>query len=914
MSATQVTGSPNITVFDSKFLADLCVGKFFIDVTPSVFINAVNPLGVKIQIKDPYGVIIRPYGPSYDITQPFTSVFEYTVPKRANVYIYGTYSIECEITDANGTKYKCTNSVKLCEFPDNVAAGMNCMSLNADCNAGRLSIVAYDPPPYNGVAVQSKTNSITVKYPTGTLAPYTTGEVNFDVKLYPGVYIVTGNICATYNFGGNSYVKYPFTIYAEKNVRCAIDLSCLWPKYELLLKDVTSGGCDVEKSSRILLEVDILLRGYELGIAAGEDPTFYIERIEELLGCSCRCLCADGTAIINNAPTTSYTIEGCGVIEQVVGLTKKYVINNYGYSLGVSGGGNVLTKGNINTNDCEKELPLILSLPNLYIDIKNRTVGDESFWAALVKQYLVAAGLDTLCLGISTQQFAAMTLKDYIQALQNKACQGGGCSGAVSGVTATKIGANVILNFTATNSSTVKVFVDGVFISEVLAASGSATLVGYADGVSHSYVIYPVCTNGSFGTVATGNFQQTACAIIAPPLLSSTNAANVTCPFSLTSLVVSTPPGISVEWHSLNNTLANSLVPNPVSVLGGTYFAFAKDASGCYSPSIAVLVTCDTGSGTVTAPQNIQVTAQVGSKLVSFHSAAYPPPANSYTLKRRLKSDPDVSGSYTTLGSTGSGITFNSGTGKWELADLSAVDNTLYVYRAISNGGSNPQTDYDYANIICPTVTSTPTDTTIPYSFTNSGGQIDKYVVELYDASGVTLVSSQTKLPAFATPITGTFTGLTAGVSYKLRLVTFIGTYSKICGLNTFTTVASDPATAVLSFTSYNQGVFTFALSAAIPSTNVVISAASANGYADAVCGGASTDTDQIAIGATLVILAGSTVGTYSSPTPMLSSIPTYKRVNSIDVNGVTKINGQTITIGGTTVTVSISTACYNNG
>jgi len=60
---------------------------------------------------------------------------------------------------------------------------------------------------------------------------------------------------------------------------------------------------------------------------------------------------------------------------------------------------------------------------------------------------------------------------------------------------------------------------------------------------------------------------------------------------------------------------------------------------------------------------------------VKFQSAAYPPPANSYTVYRRLATDPDVGGSYTTIGTP----VWNATLSRWVIADVTAVDATVAV-------------------------------------------------------------------------------------------------------------------------------------------------------------------------------------------------------------------------------------------
>jgi hypothetical protein len=123
----------------------------------------------------------------------------------------------------------------------------------------------------------------------------------------------------------------------------------------------------------------------------------------------------------------------------------------------------------------------------------------------------------------------------------------------------------------------------------------------------------------------------------------------------------------------------------------------------------------------------------------------------------------------------------------------------------------------------------------------------------------------------------------------------------------TTTTANIDPPDSLLSFTTYNHGNFTFSLSDVINSTNVVITSADVEG---SIIPGCATVDQSDSLGSTLTILAGTSNATVAGSTPLNCSIGTFKRINSIVVNGLTKTNGSTLTIGGTIVTVSISTSC----
>jgi hypothetical protein len=121
--------------------------------------------------------------------------------------------------------------------------------------------------------------------------------------------------------------------------------------------------------------------------------------------------------------------------------------------------------------------------------------------------------------------------------------------------------------------------------------------------------------------------------------------------------------------------------------------------------------------------------------------------------------------------------------------------------------------------------------------------------------------------------------------------------------------VLTDPATANLTFTGYAAGDFTFTLSSRIYSTSITITDAGVSGFPNTTCTLPINENDSLS--ATTLIPQGNINVIVSGATPMTSNSQRYKRVNSMIVNGVTRTNGQTITVGETVVTIVIdSTTC----
>lgn len=146
------------------------------------------------------------------------------------------------------------------------------------------------------------------------------------------------------------------------------------------------------------------------------------------------------------------------------------------------------------------------------------------------------------------------------------------------------------------------------------------------------------------------------------------------------------------------------------------------------------------------------------------------------------------------LASSGTWTTHSNVAGNVNTATINGLqDNLIYDFRVITNcaGGSpSPSLSTQQIKIICPTVSTTPSNTSVSYSFSELGGSVTGYTVKLFDSSGVTELSSQT--PTGTTTRTGTFTGLTASTAYKIRVIITAGSFTKSdCAMVSVTTTAN---------------------------------------------------------------------------------------------------------------------------
>lgn len=824
---TTTNGSLNIAILDSKVLSDLCAGVFYIDISPSVWIGngKANVLGASVKVTNPYGVIIKNYSTSgFDIYPPLmANVVPVSIPTQANNYQYGNYEVTVQLTDANGTIYTVIKTVSIC--PPNplnktVKYGTLSATLDGNCVKGKVAVQADTPPTYKGQISDSQVNAFTLEYPTSSgIAKLTTSVGSFDAILFEGVYKFLGTICAHYSFGDNIFANVNYKVKREKNIRCLLDKSCVAVRLAELQNQIDSDCTYAEKiqTQAIVIDALLLITVIDGLTNDGQDASDFIAKLEGILGCVCTCNCADGTPIINSNPTGNFSIQGCNVVPTVVGLTTVYTIENYVYTVVVADNGGAITITAPTLNNCTQTQTITFNIATVYSQIKNQVVNSTEFnyWASIINSALL--GLDGTCLGLTTIQLNALTFKQKVQAIINSLCLGGSCNAQITLGAVSNTANNVTVTWNnVSNVYEVSAYLDGVLSGTVLYPTGSYTFVGAANNNAHSWQLVAKCSNGSVGNSLNGTFTYYGCPVIAPPVSSATSVSSATCPYNLSLLLNVLPAGITAEWHNLNNTFATSLVANPTAVADGIYFAYAKDSNGCYSVPIQVIIVCAT-STVCSSPQNLLVESISGGFRLRFQGAAYPPPSNSYTVKRRITSDPDVSGSYTAIGTP----TWDATSSRWQILDATAANNVSYTYRAISNCTSTaPYIDYIFSNISCPVVTLTPAQTSMGYSFTGVGGSIDKYEVRIYENDGITLVHINTHVPAFASPITGTFIYLTNGTTYKVKVRVFIGTYYVDCAFQASTTITTTNYTLSASYNkSIDSVTGTGVPSPAVPST-----------------------------------------------------------------------------------------------
>lgn len=903
-----INTSQNVSILDSRIIADLCGGFIYADLTPTVYIadGIDNVLGAFVQIKNPLGVIVKPYADSYELT-PATSggmlqAVSFPVPTQAGGYQLGAYQVDVKLVDADLKEYVVSKTVQVCAPDTNYPTrkyGLVSARFKGVCSSGRMFVIVDSVPVYNGKISESQENDFTLEYPTGSnLDNLSTENTNFSVTLFEGIYKMYGEICASYNFGDNVYVKNKYKLKVEKNQKCIIDFCCVYSQLASLQKK-RNEDCTMEEkeqTANTIIEALFLIRTAELAANCGEDPSETITELEGLLGCKCTCNCNEGVPIYNNEPSTDFVIEGCNVSFQVSGNTKTYTIDNYDYVVTTDETTGIISVSDPVLENCTKTFTVSFNLSRLYQSIKdivNADANEWDFWAFIVNNTLDT--IDPTCIGLTNTQWRVLTLKERIQAIINAFCSGAAlCKAKITAAKAYQSGNYIVFEWNETGNSSVDLYFDGTLVANVLAGVGTYSMPfnPHAD-VPHTFLVMPKCSNGTQGQPSGGSVDSFARVFVAPPEVYSPYLVGAV-PYDLTTNVLPLPFGISAEWHTQNNTLASTLVHNPTGALGGVYFVFAKDSNGVYSDSVQVQLVA-TASGSCSAPQNLTIVPVYGGTMIQFQSAAYPPPLNSYTVKRRFTSDPDVDGSYTTIGTP----VWNASASRWVITDNTVASNRSYIYRVVSNcGGTNPYIDREYANILCPVVTLSSLATRVGYSLPEIGGDVDKVEVTIYSDNGYTPVHTDTHNAPMSNPITGNFFYLDPNKTYYVGVKAYIGTYSKSCPLTAIKTLSDEVTLTV----DYIAGNWILALSDVI-AQDVILKTAVATGSNDNCVTPGEVDT----LAQDVLIPAGETYAEVTTGGLTYLS-EKYSIANSVNIDGYGTLNdGDTFTSDDITVTLKIN-------
>ncbi len=366
--ATIITGSPNITSLDSKLVADLVTGFFYISTDPSVFLpggtgTSGGVQGANVKITNPLGVVIKQYSTSgFDINPPMTSRVSFAIPKTAGKYSYGSYVIDVQLTDDDGTQYTVSKTINICPpDPNNKNKNEGCLNVDirGNCKDGKVVFLLNEPPNYKGTMYTSQDIDMDLQYPTSSGLPNRVdiAYASFSVILYEGQYIITGTTAVWYEYGDNIFYNIPYKINCNKIIKCIVDMCCVQQKWDELSARLDSDCTEDEKSTTmsIIVESQFYVTAAQGAANCGADPSTWVDKLEKLLGCICTCNCNEGTPIIDNTPAKDFLITGCNVNKETVGLTDNYTINVYDYELVNDDTTGVISVGAIVQDGCTKK-------------------------------------------------------------------------------------------------------------------------------------------------------------------------------------------------------------------------------------------------------------------------------------------------------------------------------------------------------------------------------------------------------------------------------------------------------------------------------------------------------------------------------------------------------------------------------
>lgn len=138
------------------------------------------------------------------------------------------------------------------------------------------------------------------------------------------------------------------------------------------------------------------------------------------------------------------------------------------------------------------------------------------------------------------------------------------------------------------------------------------------------------------------------------------------------------------------------------------------------------------------------------------------------------------------------GVPYDLSSSGLDLNTNLTIQMTPCFYDAATETTCQYQISYVVASSVpCPVLLATPGETTINYNATITSATTASYTVELYTASPLALINTNTQILTGPTALTGTFTGLTASTTYKLRIVINTAQGTNECAFVVTSTTAS---------------------------------------------------------------------------------------------------------------------------
>lgn len=279
------------------------------------------------------------------------------------------------------------------------------------------------------------------------------------------------------------------------------------------------------------------------------------------------------------------------------------------------------------------------------------------------------------------------------------------------------------------------------------------------------------------------------------------NSQPITCPFILLNNPSINGSAVTATWVSSGSTynvyIDGILQPNmPTSSL--TYTA-SNLANG--SHTVEVIANCTSG-----APQrdsqtfSINTTCPVPNALtVAINGGAA---ALAWSLATSSNNqNQTVQYKLNTVSNWTTATSVPPTTTNYSISGLNS--NVIYNFQIINNcslGGPSAGTPINAIQFTCPVVSLTSTNSMIGFSFPNLGGDIDTYLVTLFDSTGINILQTKNVAAPFSNTVSDSFSGLSANTSYQVGITVKAGAYSKVCPSQTMTTTAIPACPSVANF------------------------------------------------------------------------------------------------------------------
>lgn len=421
-------GSANIVQFGFQAKFDLLQKVIVLDISGQTIFQTggqANVPGVCFNITGPGGLVLA----SVDFTAPPivpANNLSYNVPLPGVYGMFGFYTIQAQIKDADGKIYSTSIIAKEITQPDgyNNGAVAGKISIDADCNAPQLFISEETIFAYQGLTPTGIVKSGLLSYPRGTLADLAFTATPFSIvgagKVYTGRYTLSNTTQATFDLGDGIIVSIPYIVNQfEKVVDCASSLSTLLCCIEELKSSYDRNPFSVAgKAAKAKLdEVQVPFYIAIVKNITGQDASDEISEINKKLSCDCGCGSAaiEPKQLIGNGFTgTDIQVTGvnaASVTSAVAGSTKSFSVKVK--TVTVSNTDNddsfSITK---TENDSNITYGIVFNLNALALNILD-TINGSDVLTGLLKNIAGAAAADISLDGLNANCVIALSNCNY---------------------------------------------------------------------------------------------------------------------------------------------------------------------------------------------------------------------------------------------------------------------------------------------------------------------------------------------------------------------------------------------------------------------------------------------------------------------------------------------------------------------